>query len=162
MRAQPAHGLWVIVLTVLVAVWLEILPMPRWALWGRPEWLTLVVIYWTVALPERVGIGSAWLAGLLLDVVAGAPLGQNAFVLVVIAYIGLNLYQRLRMYSAWQQAGVVFMLVGTGQLLGNWLQTLLGRPAPDLWFLLPALVSALIWPSLMLLLRALRTGYAVR
>jgi rod shape-determining protein MreD len=114
-----------------------------------------------IALPQRVGIGMAWLTGLVLDLVEGTPLGENALALAVIAYLALILYQRLRMYAAWQQAGVIFVLIGINQLLCHWVQTMTARVVPTLMFLLPALVSALLWPSLLLLLRHIRRRYRV-
>lgn len=161
MSEVRANGRWVIALTILVALWLTIIPLPEWARWARPEWVAIVVIYWVIALPHRVGIGSAWLAGLALDIVEGAPLGGNAFALAVVAYLALILYQRLRMYAAWQQAAIVFVLIGLNQLLCHWVQTLTARVVPSLLFLLPALVSALLWPTVMLLLRRVRRGFAV-
>lgn len=158
---RTSHGGWVILLTLIVAFWLSILPMPEWARWARPEWVALVVIYWVIALPHRVGVGMAWLTGLALDLVEGAPPGENALALSVIAYLALTLYQRLRMYVAWQQAGVVFVLVGIDQLLCHWVQTMTAKATPTLMFLLPALVSALLWPSLFLLLRFLRRHFQV-
>ena len=53
-------------------------------------------------------------------------LGQNAFALVVVALLSLILYQRLRVYSLWQQAAVVFVLVGINQLICQWVQNLEG------------------------------------
>jgi rod shape-determining protein MreD len=150
-------GIWgLILLSLAVALLLSIVPLPLWARWARPEWVALVVLYWVMAMPERFGIGSAWLTGLVLDVVEGVPLGANAFALAVIAYITLILYQRLRMYGAWQQAGLVFVLIGLHQLLCHWVQTLVAQVAPTLLFLLPALVSALLWPSLTWLLGRLQ------
>lgn len=161
MVATRSHGGWIIALTLLVALWLSILPLPEWARWARPEWVALVLIYWVIALPQRIGIGMAWLTGFVLDLVEGTPFGQNALALAVIAYLVLILYQRLRMYAPWQQAGVVFVLIGIDQLLCHWVQTMTARVVPTLMFLLPALVSGLLWPSVFVLLRHIRRRYRV-
>lgn len=148
-----SRGEWgVILLSLLAALWLTVLPLPVWARWARPEWVALVVLYWVVMAPDKFGIGAAWLVGLLLDVLEGSPLGGNAFALAVVAYIALILYQRLRMYGALQQIALVFVLIGVNQLIGHWVQTLTARVAPTLLFLLPAFVSALLWPTLLWLL----------
>lgn len=159
--SAPARGNTVILITFLVALLLSIMPMPLWAQWGRPEWVAMVLLYWVMALPERVGIGVAGLAGLALDIVEGAPLGQNIFALGVLTYLVLILYQRMRMFSPLQQSAVIFILVGLNQLLCHWVQTLIGTPSPNLLFLLPALISALIWPWLLIFLRFLRRYYYV-
>ncbi|MEE8057176.1 MAG: rod shape-determining protein MreD [Pseudomonadales bacterium] len=158
---SSGNGRWVIVLTLVVALWLSILPLPLWAQWVRPELVAMVLIYWVIALPERVGIGIAWLVGLIQDIVEGAMLGQNALALSVLAYLALILYQRLRMFTPVQQATVIFVLIGMNQLLCHWVQTLGGTISPNLLFLLPALVSALLWPPLSTFLRILRRAHSV-
>jgi rod shape-determining protein MreD len=140
---------------------LAVLPLPQWLLWGRPEWLALTLIYWTIALPHRVGIMTGLLLGVGLDVLEGAVFGQNAFALVVVALLSLTLYQRLRVYGLWQQAGVVFVLIGINQLICQWVQNLQGVGARSLLFLLPAFSSALLWPVVLLTLRGLRRHYRV-
>ena len=73
---NQSNGRWVIVLTLLLALWLAIVPLPMWAQWGRPELVAMVLIYWVIALPERVGIGMAWVTGLLQDIIEGSPSGS--------------------------------------------------------------------------------------
>ncbi|HDY81404.1 MAG: rod shape-determining protein MreD [Gammaproteobacteria bacterium] len=158
---QESHGYGVILLTFFVAYVLAVLPLPQWLLWGRPEWLALVLIYWTIALPARVGVVTGLLLGVGLDVLEGAVLGQNAFALVVVALLSVILYQRLRVYSLWQQAGVVFVLVGINQLICQWVQNLQGVGARSLFFMLPAVSSALLWPVVLHTLRGLRRYYRV-
>jgi rod shape-determining protein MreD len=158
---ERAHGYWVIVLCFFAAYVLAVLPLPRWLLWVRPEWVALALIYWVIALPHRVGILTALVVGLVLDALEGAALGQNAFALVVVALLCLTLYQRLRVFSLWQQAGTVFVLVGINQLVCQWVQNLEGVGAPSLIFLLPAVSSALLWPLVLHLLRQMRRHYMV-
>jgi rod shape-determining protein MreD len=139
-----AHSIWVIFLSFFIAYLLAIVPFPEWAMNYRPEWVPMVLIYWTMALPYRVGIGSAWAVGLVLDVLEGSTLGVNALALVVVAYVALSLHQRMRMFSTLQQSGLVLALVGL-----------------NLMFLMAALTSAVIWPSLFQLLRQIRRSFDV-
>ncbi len=161
MADREGQGYGIILLTFLAAYVLAILPLPDWLLWGRPEWVALVLVYWTIALPGRVGITTGLCLGIGLDILEGAVLGQNAFALVVVALLALVLYQRLRVYSIWQQAGVVFVLVGINQLICQWVQNLQGVGARSLLFLLPALSSALLWPVVLQVLRGTRRRYRV-
>jgi len=156
-----AQGYGVILLTFLCACLLAVLPLPQWLLWARPEWVALALVYWVIALPHRVGIATAFALGVGLDMLEGALLGQNAFALVVVATLSLTLYQRLRVYSLWQQSAVVFVLIGINQLICQWVQNLQGVGAQSLLFLLPALTSALLWPVVLQVLRSLRRGYQV-
>jgi len=156
------NGIGVILATLVVALWLSVIPVPLWAQTGRPEFVALVLLYWVIALPERIGIGAAWMVGFVQDIVEGSPLGQNALALAVLAYLALILYQRLRMFTPVQQAAVIFVLIGVNQMLCHWVQTLTGTASPNLLFLLPAFVSALMWPLFAAFLRLLRRAYYVR
>ncbi|MCB1842619.1 MAG: rod shape-determining protein MreD [Halioglobus sp.] len=161
MADGSGQGYGVILLTFLGAYLLAVVPMPQWLLWARPEWVALTLVYWVIALPHRVGIASALLLGVGLDLLEGALLGQNAFALVVVATLSQVLYQRLRLYSLWQQSSVIFVLVGINQLICQWVQNLQGVGAQSLLFLLPAVSSALLWPVILLVLRSLRRTYRV-
>ena len=143
------------------ALILAVVPVPLWLAWGRPEWVALVLIYWVIALPHRVGLVTALLLGLMLDVVEGAVFGQNGFALIVISLLSLLLYQRLRVFSLLQQCGVVFVLVGINQMVCQWVENLEGAGANSLLFLLPAFSSALLWPFVFHLLRSMRRSFRV-
>ena len=161
MAGRQGSGYAVILLTFFTAGVLMVLPLPPWLQWGRPEWVALTLIYWCIALPHRVGIATGLVAGLAVDVLEGAILGQNALALVLVALLSLLLYQRLRVYSLWQQAGVVFILVGMNEMVCQWIQNLEGVGTLPRLFLLPALSSALIWPVVLHVLRGLRRRFRV-
>lgn len=161
MADRQGYGYGVILLTFLAAFVLAVLPLPPWLQWGRPEWVALTLIYWCIALPQRVGIVTGLVMGLGLDVLEGALLGQNALAMVVVALLSLILYQRLRVYSLWQQAGVVFILVGINQLICQWVQNIEGVSSLPRLFLLPAFSSALLWPVVLHILRGLRRDFQV-
>lgn len=158
---DASHGSWVIVASFAAAFLLAVLPLPSTLLWARPEWVTLVLIYWVIALPQRIGIAVSFVVGLLLDALEGSMLGQNALSLSVVGYLSLLLYQRLRLFNMWQQVGVVFVLVGINQMVGHWLQNLVGMGIASPLFLMPVAISALLWPAMMTLLRHLRREFQV-
>lgn len=156
------NGLWVIFLTLLVAYLLAIVPFPEWAIAYRPEWVVMVLIYWIMALPYRVGIGSAWFAGLLMDVLQGTLLGLNAMSFAIVAYLTLNLHQRLRMFSYLQQSGLILALTGLHMILVYWVRVATDQSQPtSLIFLLGALSSALVWPWMFMMLRRMRRAFEV-
>lgn len=160
---KNTNATWVIVLSFLIAFLLAIVPFPVWAMNYRPEWIPMVLIYWAMALPYRVGIGWAFLIGLFLDILEGSILGLNAMALVIIAYITLSLHLRLRMFSSVQQAGLVLALVGLNLLVCHWLQITTGQTvAADMMFLMAALTSAVIWPTVFQLMRHTRRSFNVR
>lgn len=152
------------IVTVISAFMLAIMPLPDWATDFRPDWVTLVLIYWAMALPASIGVTVAWMAGLMLDVSHGAVLGQHALGLVIVIYVINAQHQRLRVASLLQQAIVIFVLLFFKQLLSLWVTGIMGR-APDSWlYFMPSITSALLWPWLYIILRDLRRkfGYRVR
>ena len=157
-----SSGGWVIVSTVILAGLFSIIPLPDWLEAYRPEWAALVMIYWVIALPHRIGLFTAWLVGLFMDVLEGSLLGLNALALALVAYLAMSLYQRMRMFTAIQQSSTVLILVGIHQLLSFWVLTANSQnTAPNLIFMISALSSAIIWPFVFLGLRYLRRSFHV-
>ncbi|MCW8887336.1 MAG: rod shape-determining protein MreD [Motiliproteus sp.] len=162
MVAASAQRTWVIWLTFLLALMLSTLPMPESLEWGRPQWVALTLIYWVVALPHRVGPWSAWILGLLLDILLGSLLGVHALSLALIAFLVQHLHRRIRMYPLWQQSLLVLLLVGIHQMMQHWAQTVTGSGVSDsLVFLIPSLVSCLLWPWMFVVLRGVRRALRV-
>lgn len=156
-----SRGTGVIVASFAVALLLSVLPLPGWLEPARPEWVALVLIYWCMAVPNRVGVGVAWLVGLLLDVLRGGLLGQHALSLAIVAYITLQLYQRLRVFPPWQQAVSVVILVALHLLLQIWITGISGQTIEAWTFMVPALSSMLLWPVLFAGLRNLRRRFKI-
>ena len=146
----------IIATSFLVALVLSILPWPVWTEQFRPDWVALVLIYWCIALPTRVGVGTAWSVGLMLDVLYGSMLGENALAKSVIAFLAVRFHLQLRMFPRWQQAVVILLLVIVNNLLVLWVKHLAGQ-APSTWsYLTPSIVSMLLWPWLFVILRDIR------
>jgi len=152
---RPRNG-WVIWLSLVLALLLGVAPLPTFMEIGRPLWVALFLSYWVLYLPHRVGMTTAWVLGLLQDVLYGSLLGQNALILTLIIFLVLSLHQRLRMFPLWQQSLVLLVVYGIAQLVQLWLNALTGNRPPTLAFILPALVSALLWPWVAAILRGLQ------
>jgi len=151
----------VVIPTMLLALMLSIVPLPDWAEALRPDWVTLVMIYWVMAMPEKVGVTVAWIFGLLLDVAQGSILGQHAVGLVLITYIVLLQYSRIRVFSLVQQAIVVFFLLLIKQLLVLWVNGIIGLTPQLSSYFLPSLIGAILWPWLFLSLRNVRRRFTL-
>lgn len=160
MVARSRNG-WVIWGSLLLALLLSVAPMPQFMEVGRPLWLALVLSYWVLALPHRLGMVSAWGLGLVEDVLYGTLFGQNALILTLITFLVLSLQRRLRMFPMWQQSLVLLVVFGLAQLVQLWLNALTGNRLPTLLFVLPALISALLWPWVFAILRGLQQRFAV-
>ena len=159
------RGGWVIFVTFAVAMLLAVVSLPdslpRELGHLRPQWIELVLIYWVIALPHRVGIVVAWTIGILMDVLLGSLLGQHGLAFIIVTYISSSLYQRLRMFAVWQQSLIVFAIIGLSLLLNFWIENIVGLVEWSLWYLLPAIVSALLWPWIFLCLRFSRRFFRV-
>lgn len=156
MRSSP-----VIIFTIVVALLLSVMPMPEPLNLGRPMWLALVLAFWVMTLPHRVGLLTAWLAGLVTDVLFGQLFGQHALVMTLVVWQLLVLHQRIRRFPLWQQSLVMLPVFGIAQMLLLWLNSLSGNRPPTLLFLLPALVSAVLWPWVFTLLQGIKRRFRV-
>ena len=154
-------GSLIILLSFVLGLMLSVYPLPENLQWWRPEFLLLVLIYWVVALPQRVGMATAWVLGLLLDVLEGSLLGLNALSMTFVVYIMLLMYQRIRMFSMFQQVFFIFILVALNQMISHWIKGVLGVSSQSLMFLVPAAISALLWPLVFILLRGLRRQFGI-
>jgi rod shape-determining protein MreD len=158
---QSRGGL-AILASFCVALILTILPLPEWAQPFRPQWVTLVLIYWTLALPHRVGVGIGFLNGMALDVLTGTLLGQHALGLSIVAFATVTLHQRVRVFPLWQQSLVVLVLLVVEHLLALWVMGATGETPPGLsyWAIPP--IGAMLWPWVFVILRDIRRRFHVR
>lgn len=162
---NPTQGGWLILLTVAAAMVLAVVHVPetwpQWLGWLRPAWVALVIFYWVMELPHRIGLIAAWVIGLLVDVLQAEPLGLNGVLLAGITYVAWRFYERLRMYSVVQQCGVVFLLVLGSELIRLLVLDLVANRGWSWGVLLPALISMLLWPFVAVLLGRLRLQFRV-
>lgn len=153
---------WYIHASILIALILSIMPLPIALKPMRPDWVAMVVIYWAMALPHRVNIGTAWGVGFLLDILLGTVLGVHAFALSLVIFAVSSNFQKLRNFSVWQQS----ILIGAFLLLYHVVIFLINRFLLNVQFtfeyISPAFTSILFWLWLFPLLRAYRRRFKVR
>ncbi|TAJ95877.1 MAG: rod shape-determining protein MreD [Gammaproteobacteria bacterium] len=160
---MPQTGrMWIIALSLVIALMLTALPLPEWAVNWRPAWVAMVLIYWCMALPERVGIGVSWMLGVLLDVQQGTVLGQHALGLALVAYITIKSHQRLRVFPLFQQALVVCGYILLFQFIVLWIKGMLGIPPRHWSYWMPAFSSMLLWPWIFIVLRDVRRKFKIQ
>ncbi len=146
-QAQTSpESLTTIVMTFLLAFILVAVPLPEWAVGFRPAWVALVLIYWVMALPHRIGVVTGWFTGLLLDGLTGNVLGQNALALSIVAYIVYVLHMRIRVFPMWQQCLTMIVLVGIHQLVNILIIRAVYITPWTFWYWVTVLTSALMWP----------------
>jgi rod shape-determining protein MreD len=149
-------GLGCIILTVGMAMCLRIAPWPSFLSGINPDWVLLVLIYWALAVPERVGIFHAWTVGLLTDVLTGRMFGQYALAYSLIIYFCLMLHKRLRQFPLPQQGLFIFSCLLFSQILLFWLKNLQHPAQLHISFWLPVFTGTLCWPLVYTVLRRVR------
>jgi rod shape-determining protein MreD len=93
--------------TVLLALFLSVVPVPGWLDAARPAFLVLTVLYWSIAVPRAGGLRLGWIAGLALDIFQGSILGQHALALSLVTYIAVREHQKIRSKPVFQQSLIV-------------------------------------------------------
>ena len=144
-------------LTIVAAMMLKIMPFPPTLGYFNPDWVLLVLIYWSLALPERYGVFNGWIVGLLVDVLTGRLLGQSALIYSLVCYFCVKLHKRIRHYPIAQQSLFVFVCLLTGQVIVYWIESMQGYNRLPLAFWFPVVSGTLIWPLVYLLLRFIRS-----
>ena len=152
---------WPVYLCLLVALLLSIHPLPSLLEPFRPDWVTLTLIYWSLALPRTFGLLTAWFAGLLLDVAQGTLLGQHALALTAVAYFPLRFHLRLRVFPIWQLSATVFALLALYQFLLFWINGTAGVASELVDYWGSVITGTLLWPPLMLLFNGVRQQFVL-
>ncbi len=147
---------WLLYGSLVASLLVLVVPLPTGIDLARPYLLAMLLCYWLLEAPERVGLGTAFIAGLAADLVSGTLLGEQALRLVVLAFLVQRFRARLRFFPLWQQASAVFALLLNDRLIALAIRLVSGDPfAPWATWLSPVLGFAL-WPWLFLLLDELR------
>jgi len=155
------HNKSVIIMSIVVALMLSLLPMPDWAMWARPAWVLMVLIYWAMTVPHRVGVFTAWFTGLVVDLLNGSLLGSHALAYMIVIYLVSGMYTRLNMYPLMQQGFWVLFFVIIYQFVMYCIQGFIGElPASHLYWL-SSLTTMLLWPWLFVLMRDFRRRFSV-
>ncbi|MSP53022.1 MAG: rod shape-determining protein MreD [Gammaproteobacteria bacterium] len=156
-----SRGTWVIIVSLFIAVVLTILPLPNWAVWARPLWVLIILIYWVLALDCRVGVGVAWVMGILLDILGGTLLGEHALAMAIVIYIVAKLQRQIRIAPLMQQTLLIFILSAIYLGIIYVCLGLTNRLPSSLLYWLPVFITALLWPWLFILLRDCRRRFKV-
>ena len=152
---------WVIAASLLVMLLFHAAPLPLEWRWFRPELVMLTLFYWSLALPHKVGIVSAAVTGLMVDVLNGSAVGALAMGMVVADVFILLNYQRIRQFDGLQQSITLAVLVALALLVEHWLMRAVGLGGTGLAFLWSVPLTLLCWLPLREILRGLRRQFEV-
>jgi rod shape-determining protein MreD len=151
----PANSLFIWA-SLLVAMALDMLQ--NMGLWGRAAWmpdiLALVLVFWSVHQPQRVGIGIAFCFGLLVDVHQSSLLGQHALAYTALSFLAITIHRRLLWFSVPSQALQVFPLLAAAHIIELLVRMMGGGSFPGFLLFLAPVMEAVLWPVISILLLA--------
>ena len=139
----PANP-WFIGLSLLAALAVHLLPLGAHA--AMPDLMALVLVFWAVQQPRRVGIVLGFLLGLVMDVVEGSLLGQHALAYTLMAFAAGVMHRRLSWFSLPEQMLQVLPVFAGGTLVMVVARAIAGDGFPGIWLLAGPVLQALLWP----------------
>jgi rod shape-determining protein MreD len=141
---------WFIFATLVAALFLNVVPLGR--LTVMPDWVALVLLFWCIHQPLKVGMGAAFVLGLLMDVANASIMGQHSLAYVLLAFGSGVLSRRILWFPLVQQAlHVLPILVGT-QIIMLLIRLAAGGDFPSPFWFLGGFISAALWYPLTYLL----------
>jgi len=142
-------------LSLLVALLCQLFPWVGQGIIFRPDFMLIVILYWLLRAPHLCNIGTAWMAGLLVDLATGSLLGQHALSFTLVAYIGLSYQRRLVLFNPLQLVGYVFGLLLVERVFMLLLKLFEGNDNPGWHYFWPILSGLLLWQLMIVLFGAL-------
>ena len=139
---QPANG-WFILLSIVLALLLNFLPTSVW-LW-MPDWVALVLVFWSIREPRYVGMGAGFLCGLAMDVANVGLMGQHSLAYVVIAYLAAALSRRILWFPIGQQSLYILPLLLLAQAIQFVVRAMPGVELPGLAYFAGPCIAAVLW-----------------
>lgn len=147
----PASPLF-IAFSLLLAFLLNLLPWGQWV--GVPDFVALILVFWSIHQPRKVGIGIAFFMGLLMDVHDAALLGENALSYTLLSYFAIMIHRRVLWFPMSVQALHVFVLLLLAQLVSLIVRLIVGGKFPGFMIFAESLLAAVLWPVVTWLLLA--------
>lgn len=141
--------------TLLIALLCQLFPWVGQGIILRPDFMLIVMLYWLLRAPHLCNIGTAWVAGLLVDLATGSLLGQHALSFTLVAFIGLSYQRRLVLFNPLQLLGYVFGLLLFERVLMLLLKLFEGNDNPGLHYFWPVVSGLFLWQLMILLFGAI-------
>ncbi len=141
-----------IVFSLFAALSLNILPWGRVA--GVPDFLAVTLVFWNVHQPRRVGVGAAFMLGLVMDVHQGALLGQHALAYTLLSFFAITVHRRLLWFTVASQAVQIVPLFVAAHAVSLLVRMLAGAGFPGWGLVVAPLIESLMWPLVSVVLLA--------
>lgn len=135
---------WFMWTTLVGALLLNLIPLGRQP--AMPDLMALALVFWNVHQPRRVGVGAAFMFGLLMDVHDSALLGQHALAYTLLSYFAITIHRRILWFTPGAQAVHVLPLFVAAHVTSLLLRLATGAEFPGWPMLLAPLFETLLWP----------------
>jgi rod shape-determining protein MreD len=142
-----------IAFTLIVALMVNLLPWSGPWLVAKPDFVALIVLYWCIQQPRKLGFAAAWLMGLMMDVAVGSLLGQHALAYSVLAFAGIVLHRRVLMFTMKNQILHVIPILLLNDLVVLVIRKLAGADFPGFGYFVGSLIAGALWPVMCFLLK---------
>jgi rod shape-determining protein MreD len=149
--ARAERQWWMSILSLVATLALASMPLPDAIAPLRPDWVAVVLLYWSLMAPRHFSLLTAFWMGIALDTLSGALLGQNALALLVVVYLAEKFYLRLRVFPLSQLAITVLLLLGLYEFILFWIDGIAGRTVPLVERWVPPLTGTLVWVGMYML-----------
>ena len=144
---------------ILLSIVLTIIPLPDLINSFRLPWLMMTLIYFSIFNVALIGVFSAWLSGLILDLMVGGLMGENAMILSVISYLSYRFRFQIRVYPIWQIMVVVLLFLSLGELLSLWIQGVSGTMNLSVIGWINISIAVIIWPIFMGFIQKMESAF---
>jgi rod shape-determining protein MreD len=145
MTARASSNLFAPAASVAAALVLAVLPLSDTLAPFRPDWVAVVLLYWSLIEPRRYGLLTAFWLGIVLDTLSGSLLGQHSLALLLVVFLSQRLYLRIRAFPASQVATLVIVLLATYELVLFLIDGFAGRQVPLIERWGPVVTGGMLW-----------------
>jgi rod shape-determining protein MreD len=139
------HGAAWPAISLILALVFAVVPLPEVIAPFRPDWVAVVLLYWSLISPRRYGLMTAFFMGLALDTLSGSLLGQHSLALLTIVYISERFHLRIRVFPASQLAMTVIGLLALYEFILFWVDGVAGRTVPMIERWAPLVTGTALW-----------------
>jgi rod shape-determining protein MreD len=138
--------------SLLLALLINMLPLGRipW----QPDVMAIVLVFWAVHQPLRIGISTAFVFGLAMDVHQASLLGQHALAYTALSFFAITIHRRLLWFSVPSQAVQVFPLFLAAHAIELAIRMLAGGAFPGFTVVLAPVLESVLWPIVSIILLA--------
>ena len=147
--ATRSRNWFVPALSLVLTLALAVVPLPQLVAPLRPDWVAVVLLFWSLTAPRRFSLLTAFWMGVVLDTLSGSLFGQHSLALLVIVYLAERFHLRIRVFPVSQLAFTVFALLSLYEFVLFWIDGVAGRTVPLIERWAPPITGTLVWLALL-------------